>query len=385
LRLHERKSFLTVIDFIGNYRRASFKLPFLIGREHTDPDAQREAFKQLSEHQGELTLNGVEIHLAPVALSLLKQSLDQGQRLKDALREDWSALSAELDRPPTMMEVELRSRFSVRQFRRSFGSWFEVLKACASLTDVDRALESQCGAFLRELETTQMTKSYKMVTLQAMFREGVFQRAVSAVALCQHFRAHFAKEQHRHDIDGTAIADIHGVSERALLEYLRKHPINAWVGGNKEEPSPWFEWSEPAQSLHYIGPQAEDAAAFSQAVWQRVEWRLHEYFTGPGRSSGLYKVISSGNALFVMLGNDGPAQLCTRTVRINERYLYGFFKKVAINKLGESDDESLSSTALMTAQLQALFSDLPVDEIAGHFVRITRLPGEDCLLIERGN
>ena len=230
-----------------------------------------------------------------------------------------------------------------------------------------------------------MTKSYKMVTLQAMFREGVFQRAVSAAALCQHFRAHFAKEQYRHDIDGTAIADIHGASERALLDYLRKHPINAWVGGNTGEPSPWFEWSEPAQSLIYIGPQAEDTAAFSQAVWQRVEWRLHDYLTRPGPSSGLYKVIGGGgSALSIMLGDNGPAKLCTRTVKINGRYLYGFFKKVAVNKLGESDDERLSSQALMTAQLRILFGDVPAEDVAGHHVRITRLPGEDCLLIERG-
>ena len=133
--------------------------------------------------------------------------LDQGQRLKDALREDWAALVAELGRAPLMMEVELRSRFSVRQFRQSFGDWFGVLEQCGGMTDTDRRLQAQCGAFLRELETTAMTKSYKMVTLQAMFRDGEFQRAVNASALCQHFRAHFAKEQHRHDIDGTAIAE----------------------------------------------------------------------------------------------------------------------------------------------------------------------------------
>jgi hypothetical protein len=182
LRLHERKSFLTVVDFIGNYRRASFKLPFLTGIEGTDPDAQRQAFRKLSAHEGELMLDGVEIHLAPVALSLLKQSLDQGQRLKDALREDWAALAAALGRAPLMMEVELRSRFSVRQFRQSFGDWFGVLEQCGGMTEGDRTLESQCGAFLRELESTQMTKSYKMVTLQAMFHDGVFQRAVSASA-----------------------------------------------------------------------------------------------------------------------------------------------------------------------------------------------------------
>jgi len=386
LRLHERKSFLTVVDFIGNYRRASFKLPFLTGIEGTDPDAQRQAFRKLSAHEGELMLDGVEIHLAPVALSLLKQSLDQGQRLKDALREDWAALVAELGRAPLMMEVELRSRFSVRQFRQSFGDWFGVLEQCGGMTDADRRLQAQCGAFVRELETTAMTKSYKMVTLQAMFRDGEFQRAVNASALCQHFRAHFAKEQHRHDIDGTAIADIHGVSERSLLDYLRKNPINALVGGNQASPSPWLEWSEPAQSLIYIGPQAEDAAAFSLAVWQRVEWRLHDYLTRPGPGSGLYKIVPSGDRLCVIFGKDAPLPRGWQTVKINDEYLYGKFVKIALNVIKTQPEDNDAAPNLITTRLQQLFEGKSVAALrSGHCVRLTRLPGEDCLLIERGN
>jgi hypothetical protein len=86
-----------------------------------------------------------------------------------------------------------------------------------------------------------------------------------------------------------------------------------------------------------------------------------------------------------MLGKHGPARDRTRTVKINDRYLYGFFKSVALNKLGESDLEAQSSTAFLTAQLRSLFDDLPASVIEGRLVRITRLPGEDCLLIERGD
>jgi hypothetical protein len=274
----------------------------------------------------------------------------------------------------------------VRQFRQSFGDWFGVLEQCGGMTDTDRRLQAQCGAFLRELETTAMTKSYKMVTLQAMFRDGEFQRAVNASALCQHFRAHFAKEQHRHDIDGTTIADIHGVSERSLLDYLRKNPINALVGGNQASPSPWLEWSEPAQSLIYIGPQAEDAAAFSLAVWQRVEWRLHDYLTRPGPGSGLYKIVPSGDRLCVIFGKDAPLPRGWQTVKINDEYLYGKFVKIALNVIKTQPEDNDAAPNLITAQLQQLFGGKSVAELrSGHCVRITRLPGEDCLLVERGN
>ena len=37
LRLHQGKTRLTVIDLIGNYRNAHFKLPFLIGLDEDDP------------------------------------------------------------------------------------------------------------------------------------------------------------------------------------------------------------------------------------------------------------------------------------------------------------------------------------------------------------
>ena len=385
LRLHEAKSVLTVIDFIGNYRRASFKLPFLVGDERIDPDAQRKALRQLTAQNGALALPGVVIHLAPVALATLRQSLDQTTKLRDALIEAWQALRSALGRRPDVLEVDRLARFSARQFVRAFGSWHGVLAVCDRLSETEQALEARCGEFLRYLEKTPLTKSYKMVSLQALLKHREFQTAVGASALCAHFREHFGKERFRPDIDGTAIEQIFDVSDEALLDYLQRNPINALIGGNTEQPSPWFAWSEATRELRYIGPVIEDVAAFAKAVRERIDWRLHEYMKRPGPGSGLYKVLGSGNQLCIMLGKHGPARDRTRTVKINDRYLYGFFKSVALNKLGESDLEAQSSTAFLTTQLRSLFDDLPASVIEGRLVRITRLPGEDCLLIERGD
>jgi superfamily II DNA or RNA helicase len=48
LRLHEDKRFLTVLDFIGNYRNAHHKLPLLAGQDLTQDQSPARALQALT-------------------------------------------------------------------------------------------------------------------------------------------------------------------------------------------------------------------------------------------------------------------------------------------------------------------------------------------------
>lgn len=384
LRTHPDKQFLTVLDFIGNYRRAHFKLPFLVGVEDVSEEAAKRAAAQLAGGQQAPGLpEGVEVKLDPVALDHLRDAISTNGTRRQRLQLEFEALREELGRRPTLLEVERRSRHSARQFCRAFGSWFGALEVLDALTPAEETLQKACGEFLRELERTAMTRTYKMVVLEAMLRDGAFQPVVSLADIVQHFRAHFQHARYRHELDGTPVTRIADVETATLERYILDNPINAWIGGNRGEPSRHFRWSERDRTFAYVGPIASDVSAFAAAVAERAGWRIEAHLARPGPDQAAYKVIpaSQGSRAIIMLGaenGDGlPRSAGWQVVRINGRLTYAKFAKIAINTLAEQpDDENL-----LTAELLKMFGPDLLRFDRPHRVLVVREPDSGVLEI----
>ena len=360
LRLHEGKERLIVLDFIGNYRRAQYKLPFLTGIEDDSPEAIATALKALSTDSKSSLPDAVEVHLEPLALERLRSVMEAPSSLRESLKAEFRRVQSELGRRPRLVDIERRARYPGRQYRMSFSTWLGAIEACGALTNQDRTLlASQCLAFLNELEKTQMTRSYKMVVLDAMLAPGRFQQSISLDALAAHFRQHFSKARFSRDIVGTDIADVLHVAAAVLNTHLISNPINAWIGGNTNAPSPWFAYDADARTFSYIGPTTSDEAAFAEAIRERVDWRLETYLSRPGPGCNTYKVIPNGNSACIMLGNasgDGlPRSGGWKVVRINGAFRYAKFARVAINWIAAEPD---GDNVILPELQQLLGSDL---------------------------
>jgi len=234
LRLHEGKQRLIVLDFIGNYRRAHYKLPFLTGdRGRFPPRQSPPRLRTLTANQRLSSLpDAIEIHLEPLALEQLRNAIEAPNSLRESLKADFRRLQTELGRRPSLVDIERRGRYPARQYRMSFSTWLGAIEACGVLTDRDRTLlGSKCLAFLSEIEKTPMTRSYKMVVLDAMLESGRFQHSISLDQLTARFRQHFSKARFSRDIVGTDIADMMHVASPVLDAYVIANPINAWIGG----------------------------------------------------------------------------------------------------------------------------------------------------------
>jgi superfamily II DNA or RNA helicase len=90
LRLHPGKRRLIVLDFIGNYRRAQFKLPFLTGVEDDSPEAIAAALRMLATTEARSSLpETVEVHLEPLALEQLRSAVEAPSSLRDSLKTEF--------------------------------------------------------------------------------------------------------------------------------------------------------------------------------------------------------------------------------------------------------------------------------------------------------
>ncbi len=380
LRLHEGKQRLIVLDFIGNYRRAQYKLPFLTGIEDDSPEAIATALRALLAHHRQSTLPAaIEINLEPLALERLRSVIEAPNTLRESLKADFARLQTELGRRPLLVDVERRGLYPGRQYRLSFSSWLRAIEACGALSAGERTLlASECAAFLNELEKTPMTRSYKMVVLDAMLQSGRFRQSVSLDELTAHFRQHFSKARFSRDVAGTDIADVMHVEARILEAYVIGNPINAWIGGNSNAASPWFAYDAANRLFSYIGPTADDDAVFADALKERVDWRLETYLSRPGPGRNTYKVIPNGNTACIMLGNaagDGlPRNGGWKVIKINGAFRYAKFARIAINWIAVEPD----GDNIISRELQALLGPHLLEFNRPQRVMISAESDSDC-------
>ncbi len=375
LRLHPSKPSLTVLDFIGNYRNAHFKLPFLVGHDIDQELSPSSALTLLRRWQeggarpADLP-DGIEVHIEPVAMEALRASIGAASPLRQLVLEDLGELARRLGRAPTLTEWVRLGRYSLSTARTALGvdRWHAVLEAAGLMDDASRTLEAAAGDFLKEIETSAMARSFKMVVLLALCDDDDFRESLTMSRLVAAFREYFAEDAHRLDVMGTAVEAVETVEDVAWSSYLVRNPIAAWTGANRAQPSMYFVHDAGAQTLRYIGPSpGKDAASrarFVEAVRDRAHARLRMYWQRPGPSRFVFPVIPAGNAvegtdrrnLCVMFGNDRAGlPEGWHPVRVAGATFYGKFVKVALNVLKTRPTDDRTEPNLLTGTLHELF------------------------------
>ncbi|MGC8500854.1 MAG: DEAD/DEAH box helicase family protein [Leptospirillia bacterium] len=288
LRRSPGKSHLTVLDFIGNHRRVHYVLPALAGRDIGDGDWASTARKVLKEYEsGTLVLApGVSLSFEWEAIEILKSRIARMEPRERLLLSDYEALWESVGHRPTLLDAALEGDRPVREYLRFFDSWHALHLALERereepvVSDAERHLFSEAGDFLREIERTNMSRSYKMAVLSVLLAKGGFLRPLPLSELVGGIREVYKNRRYRSDLLGTPIADLDHVTDRTLTAHLKTNPVNAWTGEGKKDKgsAPFFRYDRGKDLLVYEGKGA-GMEGFEEAVRERVDYRLTDYFS----------------------------------------------------------------------------------------------------------
>ncbi|MBV5818772.1 DUF3427 domain-containing protein [Pseudomonas aeruginosa] len=268
LRKAEGKDKLVVLDFIGNHQSFLHKPQALMGNSMNH--RQLAAFAHAAAEQRLELPEGCFVNYDLQLLDFLK-SLDS-----DGVQSHYRALWEGLSRRPTLSEF-YRSGASLQQMRRQFGGWFSLLEQMGDLSEAQRDMVKTHRPFLRELETTAMTKSFKMILLEAFQELDGWRTAPSEAALAERswqllqrrrpLLADLPEEQARL-VDGSAPAWLH---------YWQSNPINAWIGGNQKNSDKCFFAVEQGCFVPRFQISEAERESFSALVQELVDFRLASY------------------------------------------------------------------------------------------------------------
>jgi hypothetical protein len=269
LRTADGKSHLTVIDYIGNHRTFLTKVQAFFGLPAGDSYVEQQL--RLCEKR-ELELPpGCEVTYDLDAVNILRALLRKPKD-EDSLKFAYEDFRERNGVRPTATEMH-HEGYGPRSARVGYRSWLGFVAAMGDLTGPAKELldSGRVAEFLRELEKTEMTKSYKMQVLLAMLAADGLPGSIGMDDLLAGIRHLAARSAVLREELGGHLGD-----DSQLEKHLLDNPINAWIGGNSPRREPFFDYANGSFSSTFDVPSGS-RPAFKEMARELIDWRLAEY------------------------------------------------------------------------------------------------------------
>ena len=278
LRAATGKTRLEVIDFVGNHRVFASRLVHLLSLVPA-ADGATACFTALKSYLagGEPALPvGCVLDVEVEAKRLLEQFLPRG---RGAVVEAYRGLRAELGRRPTPTEL-LHAGYLPLTVSADHGSWFEF---CASEGDLGpdeqaAATAAPAPAWLAMLQTTNLTKSYKMVVLRVLLDHDALWDGMEIPRLAAACRLFL--ENHpalRADLEGAAFTRVPGdpaAEASAFAAWWLEWPLSRWM--DEQAGRRWFTRRGDRFAANFK-IAAEHRPALESLTAELVDYRLAHY------------------------------------------------------------------------------------------------------------
>jgi superfamily II DNA or RNA helicase/HKD family nuclease len=241
LRKAQGKSHVTVLDFIGNYRNVAL-IPRLLrgtGEGMALEPGKRNARTGL-QASPEAYPEGCHVQFDWDVIDLFQRLERQhtGAKVGELAGLEYDRIAEYLGHPPSLVEYDtwlsdaVRERIKGRQAQEHpLKDWIGFLAGHQVLAAVDPGVADLLGtvahSFLAMLQTTAMTKSYKVPLLLAVYRDGRIQPEAPESAIAASFRAFYEKTVHAEDMrKDAATRDYRYWTDKDWVSLAMRNPVS---------------------------------------------------------------------------------------------------------------------------------------------------------------
>ncbi len=267
LRKYQDKDYLTVIDFIGNYKRAHH-VPLLLAGDN--PWISQ---TPVARHPEEYNFpEGCTVNFDLRIINLFKEMATHDP-LPIRMRDTYWRLKQSLGRRPTRVDIYEGSDIPIREYLKD--GWLRFLQ---SMGELDSTEESWLGTgaeeFLKEIEQTRMTKAYKVPTIRTFLRNNTIVPRVELNEIAKEMQSFYRDYPlHQKDLSNRSNQNWRewGIKEFARL--ARDNPVNFLSRGR------FFHYDE-INRMMYLEPDVESYLSPKLAVHidDILNYRRIDYF-----------------------------------------------------------------------------------------------------------
>ncbi|WP_449389645.1 DEAD/DEAH box helicase family protein [Clostridium sp. ETTB3] len=276
LRKFKDKKYLNVLDFIGNYKKANL-VPFLLsGKEYSASECKKN--KQGDYEFPEECIVDFDFRI----IDIFKKQAEREMKVKDKVKEQFEVVSQMLGYRPSRVELFTYIDDEVYQNIRSkamnpFSNYLEYIKENDKLTHDEEILYNSRGReFINMIETTSMSKTYKMPVLLAFYNYGDVKMEISEDDIYKSFYNFYRKGSNKVDmLKDKGTREFETWDKKKYVSLANNNPIKFLLKTHGE----FFK--EKEQCLIALQDDLKDIIsneAFKKHMKDSIDFRVESYY-----------------------------------------------------------------------------------------------------------
>lgn len=276
LRKFKDKKYLNVLDFIGNYKKANL-VPFLLsGKEYSASECKKN--KQGDYELPEECIVDFDFRI----IDIFKKQAEREMKVKDKVKEQFEVVSQMLGYRPSRVELFTYIDDEVYQNIRSkamnpFSNYLEYIKENDKLTHDEEILYNSRGReFINMIETTSMSKTYKMPVLLAFYNYGDVKMEISEDDIYKSFYNFYRKGSNKVDmLKDKGTREFETWDKKKYVSLANNNPIKFLLKTHGE----FFK--EKEQCLIALQDDLKDIIsneAFKKHMKDSIDFRVESYY-----------------------------------------------------------------------------------------------------------
>ncbi|WP_268625756.1 DUF4145 domain-containing protein [Paenibacillus alvei] len=204
-----------------------------------------------------------------------KRFIGSGKRKEQAVGA-YRELKKRLGRRPTYMELHQLGKADSQEYRQLFDSYYTFLLQAGELTREEAGTAKRYTDWLKEVESTIIRKSYKMVLLLAMLERGAndWMKPITAEEAAPLFYNYYMSDAERKQIDfsDNETQKLWDAPVERTAQLIARMPMTHWAKGNK-----LIRLSDGAFEIRVSAKETDRERLYA---WTReiCEYRLYWYF-----------------------------------------------------------------------------------------------------------
>ena len=276
LRTFRGKRYLTVLDFIGNYEKAGRVRYYLTGR--AAGGSGRSNMPAEDEYPDDCLVD-FDMRL----IDLFEKMERKHRRIQDLIREEYFRVKELLGYRPGRIELFTHMDADVYQLaieqskNNIFKKYLDFLHELGELTEDESILYNGIGReFIQLIETTNMSKVYKMPVLRAFYNGGHMRMAVTEEELLLSWKNFFGNGTNWKDLDKNITYEKYkAIADKDHVRKIMQMPVHFL-----QESGKGFFVKKDGYALalrEELGLVIDDPA-FVEQVRDVIEYRTMDYY-----------------------------------------------------------------------------------------------------------
>ncbi|MBQ3420600.1 MAG: NgoFVII family restriction endonuclease, partial [Romboutsia sp.] len=273
LRKDKNKKYLNVLDFIGNFKKANL-VPYLLTGESKIRESNTTTIPKEEDYPEDCFID-FDFRLIDIFEKIKKAN----QKIEDKITEEYYRIKEYLGHIPsrtemfTYMDEDLYSNIKKKSKLNIFKDYISFLD---KINECEDTLKDNLGhEFIKFIETTSMSKTYKLPVLLAFYNNGNMKLKINDDDLYKSFKEFYSKGSNGVDmLKDKSTSKFRTWEKKQYVNLARKNPVHFLCKSSSE----FFYLDGDYVCLNKDLEQFFNNKEFINNVKDAIDFRTKEYY-----------------------------------------------------------------------------------------------------------